>query len=596
MTGTPPRPSTAVPLETSEGADVPNSDEGSTPLLESGVEDKPARRRKDRLALGSRRIAPLASAVVAWIWVFRDVFFRGELLGNLGDARWTVAVHEHWYRVWQGLDSIRNLQYFFPLQQTLGTSDAFFVQGQLYSIARLLGLGFVDSWVVAQAAFFLIGALGVAALSTRLLASTWARSAFTVLTCASYPVVLGVGHVQVIGFLATSWVFVGVIDVCTGRQTKRGIALIAVVPPLLALSSWYAMVLSAVVLGFLGAIGAIVAARSTTREQLRRRRTEVRAAVFSLTGGILAACFLVGWAAVLWVYLPSQRLLPPTGWLEVVLYSPRWSDILNASEGGGGLWSPVYAELFDPASANYEQKRGFTPILFAAFLVFGLLQIRRPARGDISDRLPGRLGVVAAWLTVLAVLGFFVVDERTLSLYRFVWFTVPGLDSIRAPFRVQAILYGLAIFVVLRAMELCWARAFAAQVPRARRVVAGGLSVALVIVIAVEMIRPTFAEWTRDQFLPRALLDQVPVAQQSCDAVIVTPGPSGVTAVEVVDAVIFSMVAELPTPQGYGRGDPLGYPGSADGGAELVEWMRGQGFDGRVCRVTSESVEVIGSS
>lgn len=534
-------------------------------------------------------------AVIAWAWVFRDVLFRGELLGNVGDARWTIAVHEHWFRVWQGLDSVRDLQYFFPLQRTLGTSDAFLVQGQLYSAARLLGFDFIDSWVSAQLLFYLVGAVGVAFVARRVLASVWSQLAATLLTCASYPMVVGVGHVQLIGFLAFSWVVVGVLDLFQGK-TRRGVALIAIVPPLLALSSWYAMVLGAMTVAFLAVFGASVAAPAACVARCRQICSEVWSTLRSVRGAAVVALFVLGWSAVLWVYLPSRNLLPAAEWFEVAIYSPRWSDLLNASEGGGGIWLPVYDRLFEPDSANYEQRRGFTPILFAALAAFGLLQIRRP-QGETettADRYPGRLALVATWLTVLAVALFFVVDERLLGVYRVVWETVPGFDSIRAPFRIQALSYALAIFVVLRSMELWWARAFTPQVARWRRVPAAALSASLIAVIMLEMLRPTTADWTRSEFLPPALLAQVPVVQERCDAVIAPPtNPGEPPWVAAVDAVIFSVASGVPTPQGYGRGVPLGYPGVSAGGTALAAWMRAQGFDGRVCLVTPESVEYL---
>ena len=107
---------------------------------------------------------------------FRGVLFGGKLPGDIGDARWTIALHEHWYRVWTGAESVRDLHYYYPLPNTLGTSDAYLVQGLLYSLARIVGFGLVGSWVIACFGFFLIGALGVAVLSRQLLAAVARRS------------------------------------------------------------------------------------------------------------------------------------------------------------------------------------------------------------------------------------------------------------------------------------------------------------------------------------------------------------------------------------------------------------------------------------
>jgi len=211
-------------------------------------------RRRDAWA----RWVPAACAVLATLWVYRSVLLRGQLPGNIGDARWTIALHEHWYRVWTGAESVRDLHYYYPLPNTLGTSEAFLVQGQFYALARLLGLDQINSWVIAGFAFFLIGALGVAALAGRLLDSRWAQAAMVLASVASYPVLVAFGHIQLYGMLAVSWILVGLHDLVGRRHVRRGIALLVLVPPLLALSSLYAMVLAAVLLAALGLTLALV--------------------------------------------------------------------------------------------------------------------------------------------------------------------------------------------------------------------------------------------------------------------------------------------------------------------------------------------------
>ncbi|HET9648111.1 MAG TPA: hypothetical protein VFP34_07745, partial [Microlunatus sp.] len=382
------------------------------------------------------RYLPDVAAVLATVWVFRGVLRGGLLPGNDGDARWTIALHEHWYRVWSGQEAIRDLHYYYPLANTLGTSDAFLVQGQIYSLGRLLGFDQINSWVVAGITFFLIGALGVAALARRLLDSRWSQVAMVVLSVASYPVLVGLGHVQLFGLLSVSWIFVGLHDVISRRHVRRGVALVVLVPPLLALSSWYALMLGSVVIGFLGLGLMLVSSWAGIVRMGRQVAGDLWRTLRSIPGAVLGVLFVVLWAGVLWVYLPSRGLLPKPGWTDVVAFSPRWSDIWNASDGGGGIWHGLYARLPDLAQSNYEQQRGFTPILLVAFVVVTLTIFRsvvlanrapviaattvdRPA--DIASRGVGRAGLLASSLTVAAVIGLFLIDERGLSLYGILW-------------------------------------------------------------------------------------------------------------------------------------------------------------------------------
>lgn len=561
------------------------------------------------------RYLPELSAVLATVWVFRGVLRGGLLPGNIGDARWTIALHEHWYRVWSGQDAIRDLHYYFPLANTLGSSDAFLVQGQIYSLARLLGFDQVDSWVIAGLTFFLIGALGVAVLARQLLDSRWSQVAMVVLSVASYPVLVGFGHVQLFGLLSVSWMFVGLHDLISRQHVGRGVALLVAVPPLLALSSWYALMLGAVVIGFLGLALLLVSSGTGIVRTVRQVAGDLWRTLRAIPGVALAVLFVVLWAGVLWVYLPSRGLLPKPGWTDVMAYSPRWSDIWNASDGGGGIWHGLYARLPDLDQSNYEQQRGFTPILFLSLAVVTLvifrsvvLARRAPVgAGAPADRIAdragevrvdgvGRAGLLAAALTVAAVIGLFLIDERGLSLYRIVWDYVPGFEAVRAPFRVMTILYGVAFFVVLRGLELGWQRsAWLRRVPwrRTSFAVGGGL---LAVLLFAEMQRVVDTHWTRADLLPPALLAQIEPARQSCDAVILlNEDPNAPDWKNPIEAVVFATLSGLSTPQGYSRADPVDYPGQVGttDGTPLAQWMRGEGFEGRICAVSSQGMQVL---
>ncbi len=545
---------------------------------------------------------PELTAVLVSIWAFRSVAFDGRLPGNIGDARWTISLHEHWYRVWSGREAIRDLHFYFPLPKTLGTSDAFLVQGQLYSLARLVGLSAVDSWVVAGFAFFLVGALGVAVLGRRLLDARWLQVSFVLLCVGSYAMQNGFAHVQLFGMLSASWIFVGLHDLVIGRHVRRAVWLLVAVPPLLALSSWYAMLLTAVILGFLALALALVSSLAGIGREVRQVSRRLWESARSVPGIIQAAVLVLLWAAVLWVYLPSMGLLPKPQWLEVQIYSPRWSDLWNASEGGGGIWSALYDRLPLDGSLN-DQTYGFTPVVFVCFTVAGLAALRGAVLGRRQERQEpreawsiGRAGLLAASLTIVAVLALFLVDERGFSLFQVLWRLVPGMDSIRSPFRVMIILFGLVVLVILRAFELWWQGRDRSGEPAWRRPVGLAAAGLLVALMFVEMQRPVDAQWTRAELLSPQLTAQVERIREDCDAVILlAESPDTPTWLTAIDAVILSTESGVPTPQGYSRSDPIGYPDIETGvdPAALTEWMRAGGFDGRACAVSSTGVRVV---
>lgn len=549
-----------------------------------------------------RAAAPYLAAVLSSLWVVRP-FFSGDMLGDLGDARWTISLHEHWFRVWTGEEGVRDLLNYSPMTGTLGTSDGFLVQGQFYAAARMLGVGLAGSWAVASTVYFVLGALGVAAVSTRLLRSTTGRVAFVVLTCTSYSVAANIGmHIQLIGVLVSSWVLLAVLDLAAGRALRRSVLMLAVVPPVLALSTWYAMILLGFYLVAL-AIALLLLTPSVTLRTVPFQRLRDVSRVLGTPVGIAALVLAAaGWAAVLWVYLPARGLFPDPSYLEVMLYSPQWSDLINASSSGGGIWGGWYESLYGGPTVD-ETARGFTPVVGLAFLAVLLFTLRRAVLRPVeshretqfadADRasdptigFPGRIGMLAAGLAALAVVALIIVDGRGLGLYRVLWMTVPGMESIRTPFRIMDIVYGAAFFVVVRGWERWWRRS------PGRRGLIAGVGVLLVAAFLVEMYRPPISLWRAEQLLPTGLAAQVGPAQERCDAVVVVqPSATGSAVLAGADAVMFAVVADLPTPQGYSRGNPIGYPEEVGDGWPFVNWMRQQGYEGTICRVSDAGVE-----
>jgi len=79
----------------------------------------------------------LHSAFALSMVYFWKSFNTRVLPGDLGDSRVSLFIMEHWYKFFAGQNSLQNLPMFFPLQNTLSGSDAFFLQGITYSIFRL---------------------------------------------------------------------------------------------------------------------------------------------------------------------------------------------------------------------------------------------------------------------------------------------------------------------------------------------------------------------------------------------------------------------------------------------------------------------------
>jgi hypothetical protein len=557
--------------------------------------------RSTQIALAS---LPYLAALFGAVWVFRSVF-SGDLPGDVGDARWTVAIHDHWYHVWLGDVAVRDLNSFFPVAGTLGTSDAFVAQGQFYTIARLFGWGLIDAWVIAQFVTFLIGTVGMAALSRRLFNASWARVAFVLLSCVSYPVYLQLGHVQLFAIFWPAWIVLAILDLSAGRHLTTSALVLAALPPLIALSSWYVFVLAT----GLGCLFVVLRAMSASSDDLRRFKGSIEAAWDRRSSWraiiVPALVAVAGWAAVAWIFLAGRGILAPPTWDDVVPYSPRWSDLLNASGGGGGVWQPLYESWFrsDPPVSS-ERAAGFGILLLTSMLVTLVLTARAVARRSHVGR-PGDASsartLFAVSLSVLIAPLILIMDERGLSLFKALWISIPGLESIRAPFRVQGLVYASAFYAIVRSLEIriktirCRTGPLTEYGKRVRRPVFLATMVgALLFGLFVEMHRPPYANWVAEQLVPFELSSYLDEVEATCDAVVVVDDPpSKPIWMTPIDAVMVSTLTGVPTPQGYGRGAPIGHPGFGANLKQLDDWMRSLGFDGTTCALSSLGVRPV---
>jgi hypothetical protein len=512
----------------------------------------------------------------------------GRLPGDVGDARWTVTIHEHWFRVFRGEVAVRDLSSFFPLSGTLGTSDPFLIQGLIHSTLRASGLSLLPSWAITQVVVFMFGALGVAVLASRVFETTIVRVAFVLLCCTSYPVYERFVHVQLFAMLWLTWIAAALIDVAGARPRRWTLPVLLLLPPVLAMSSWYTLVLGTVALVAFGVIAVAVVPSKDVFRVGRRTSATVGAESRRWPNVLCAASSAVLWALAAWIFLEGRNVLPSPTWADV-RGSPRWYDVVNVTGRGGGVWAPVYRRWF-PHFGSSEQAMGFGPLLLVLLLVtvVGLAGAVRGSRWAPALSPSGKLRVVqsVAVACLLLPLAFVVFDGR-FSLFRIAWTLIPGMESIRAPFRIQTVSYVAAIGVILRTIEL-WLPPRGSR-PR-RPVLLWMVALSVTAGLAIEMHRPSAGNWSSEDLVPSYLDPWVDEVRDGCDAVIVRYDPSGPFPIGSIDAVVVSTLTNVPTPQGYGRGTPVGHPGFRADPDALIGWMNDQGFDGRVCVLSGDGM------
>jgi hypothetical protein len=150
-------------------------------------------------------ILPLLGVAFSVFLTFRTYFLEGYLPGDTGDARGNVAVLDHWFRVLQGKEGVTELLFFYPIDNVLGNSDAFFLQGLLYSLNRLLGFEMVHAAIWAAIVYAAIGLMGFYLLLKNLIKSKLLRILTLACIANSYPLISQTVHPQLLGLLSVSW-------------------------------------------------------------------------------------------------------------------------------------------------------------------------------------------------------------------------------------------------------------------------------------------------------------------------------------------------------------------------------------------------------
>ncbi len=503
----------------------------------------------------------------------------GLLLGGIVDARWTVALHEHWFRWLHGLESLTATLYYTPAPDTLGLSDGFLVQGLLHSVLRTAGMGAVDAWSSTGVLLVLAGNAALALLSVRLLRTLGLRVVFVVAAGTSYAFVAQLVHPQTAAYALVPWLALLLLLGWTSRPPTTAWAW-CLIPPiwvLLALSAWYAAVFSLLLVLLACVLAAIPFPVRDLAVQAWRRVVSIPRGLALLSAATTAGLGAV-WIAV---YLPVAGEASRDWYADGAPFAPQLSDFVNVTFPDGGIWDPVMrAAALTEAGTSVEQRLGLTPVLALAFvgaLVAALTGVSRRQSRFARLQLWGCLIVITAIMLVVA-------DGRSQGVWRLVWAWIPGASSVRAPMRIMVILTPLVILVVLRALE---------HLLRGRSGWTGVAALALVtvtsVVLVVEQQRPAPTNWTRQDFVPPEYARAVTALPDAgCEAFFLEPPegdfasrlaarPEGVVATSNIDAVAIAVTTGIPTLNGHAARLPRDYPAEggyvADIGA-LMSWAR----------------------
>lgn len=482
---------------------------------------------------------------------------------DMGDTRLVAYFLEHSFLWLQGNSlhsSFWNAPFYYPVPNTMALSEALIGAAPPYWLWRLLGgapWGAFQFWVITWFALDYFAAYGF--LRRILQVSRGGASLGAFLFAFGSPRAATQGHQQMLVHAYSVWALEAGILGLRGRPRAFFVAAL-----FLALQFW-----SAFYLGWFTAVG--LGASAGVWMAWNRRRVTTRMIVHLGLASILLVLLL---APLALHYHAASLTTGGRQWSEVSLMLPRlqsWLFMGDQSLLYG--WTKVI-RMFQVIPNENEQRLGIGWITLAV-AIYGLRGARHRAEGR--------------WLIGTLVVTFALVSAfwPGLSLWWFIYKTVPGADALRAVSRV-----GLWTTLGMSAgLASAWDEL--RRGPIRQR---DGIALVLALWIGLEQVQQ-ISTFDRQEPLERvaALVGRGLECRAEAGAPIYFEARKGdrhPPFAQEIDAMWAGLALGRPTINGYSGSEPKGYPGVAASRKWVEDWLQSQGHDPhRLCYVTASSAD-----
>jgi hypothetical protein len=500
--------------------------------------------------------------VIVFFINFFGLLSRNELLGDRGDARLSIVLYEHWFSFFLGKENLTSTIFFFPATDTLGLTDAFFAQGILHSIFRFTSFGTLDAWVLTNVVLIFLGILGISRLASRIFHSQVIVFCVTLLASIAYPFVTQLGHIQSIGYLFVFWFVDWAILAKNGSFAQKKWARIFLIVglPILALSNWYPfalLVLMACLVILVYLVGHPSSIWLNFKRILQALLGEIKSSENrNFQTNVAVVCSISLWMLWLRIYLPVMSALGSKSWGEINFFSPRLGDLINASYRSEGIHKAIYEKLHLSNPPTYERSLGLTFSLFIFVLILSYLLIRKSNLISTRDQ---KISWAILCISIIPIL-LIIQDEFGRSAWYPFWKIIPGVSSIRAPFRVSIYSSWLLIFLLYYLL-------------RNRKSV---VIVSLTILLMWDTSRVIPTDWERYQYLPsQTKLVLAQIEKNNCGSFYSRPSIVGDNTIIQIDNEVMASTFGIPTVNGYSGNFAKGWPTGLDAAtdSQILTWF-----------------------
>ena len=378
-------------------------------------------------------IACLAILLFCELFFFRNIIGTDRLIGDDGDGRLTMLVTEHWYHVFCGKASVKDLNIFFPAENTIAYSDMLLGYGIIHSFLRFLGMNIYLAYRLTIVLVHITGVITLFILLKTVFDTDYGWALFGAITAFSGTAyALYIGHTQLIavGFVPGACIlFAKAVRPGIARWKRVAFMEAAIAQCILILyTAWYIFLFSAIFLGIL-ALAELVVILWKRRDLLGIVKNEYRnflpeCLLYVLSFAIMAVPFVL-------LELPLLKVSGGRQYETISVFMPTVTDLFNVSEKNwlaGGLIEKLGISRL---GLQLEPKPGFNIIIWLVLAIETVLLIKRRKtmrKDDFSVYF-----LIAAFAVVfICCLLPIRFGETARSLWWIVYHIVPGASSIRA--------------------------------------------------------------------------------------------------------------------------------------------------------------------
>ena len=501
------------------------------------------------------------------------------IAGDTLDGMLALAIEMHWSHVLNGTAlGWQTTNYFFPIRDTLGYNDSFFLHGALLALVRscgadiFLGLQIVD-WSFRAIGFASMWALARRCFDWPSLVNVLAAALFVTANCY-YPNATVHGQFLACNLLPLLMLLqVESVRAAASGAIYRFALLAAIFAALMG-----AMLITSYYVSFffiLADILVLILYVFILRSGPLRFRSAVRrwGGYATIQISLLALCCV----PFLMIYLPKAAETGMHPFYEIALFSLRPTDIINVGPYNL-LWSHFYQRALALAAPKWEgalyHQTGATPILFGLFLMGGWT-LRHERKSEWRKAL-----LFAMWCSNLLLLA---VTIRWSGVWPWAWVYrfIPGAEGVRVISMIQLDLMILTVVVACSVMAAVW-----------RSAQMRAIFVIVAVLLLIEQIND-YPVFNLDRPAENAFLAQVDHIPSSCRVFFAEssrPGPDLNTWYRHnVDSMILAEVSGIPTINGFSTFLPprwsLVHPEGGEYLSNVREWLGNHAVTGPVCAI-----------